>query len=240
VSKIVDLGTLEALSGGEINGIRMLPYGSNAVFEAILEVPSGDLRAIYKPRAGEAPLWDFPDGTLYQREYAAYLLSREAGWDLIPPTVIRDGPHGIGTMQLFIEHDEQATFFSLREERLAEFAAVAAFDSFTNNADRKGGDVLEDPDQRLWFIDHGLMFHTDYKLRTVIWEFQGEPIPDEIVERLRATATVIEPGAELEWRLRELLAVEEVETLRARLSALLKEPVYPWPGPHRSVPWPPV
>ena len=217
-----------------------MPYGSNAVFEAILEGPDGDFRAVYKPRAGEAPLWDFPGGTLYRREYAAYLLSHEGGWDLIPPTVIRDGPHGIGTMQVYIEHDPLVTFFSLRDERLEEFAAVAAFDVVTNNADRKGGDVLEDPTGRLWFIDHGLTFHGDYKLRTVIWEFQGDRLPDEIVERLRGTVRTLEPGTELERHLHEVLDVSEVEALRARLDALLEEAVYPWPGLRRSVPWPPV
>ena len=235
-----DADTLDALRRGEVKGIQMTPYGSNAVFAVTLEGPRGDVRAIYKPRAGEAPLWDFPGGTLYQREYAAYVLSQETGWCFIPPTVIRDGPHGIGAMQLHIEHDPRVTFFSLREQRLSEFAAVAAFDVLANNADRKGGHVLEDPERRLWFIDHGLTFHSDYKLRTVIWEFQGSPIPEELVERLTAMVPALERGAELEQRLCEVLSEDEVASLRERLDALLEEPVYPWPGLQRSVPWPPV
>jgi hypothetical protein len=231
---------LGALGHGEVKSIRMMPYGSNAVFEAILKGPGGDLRAIYKPQAGEAPLWDFPSGTLYRREYAAYLLSHETGWDFIPPTVIRDGPHGVGTMQLFIEHDPRVTFFSLRDYRLDDFAGVAAFDVLTNNADRKGGDVLEDGDGRLWFIDHGLTFHSDYKLRTVIWEFQGDPLPRPTTERLRKMAPALEPGENLERKLSEILNAGEVDSLRSRLEALLEEAVFPWPGLHRSVPWPPV
>ena len=238
--KDADADTLEALELGEVKGIQMAPYGSNAVFAVVLEGPRGDLRAIYKPRAGEAPLWDFPGGTLFQREYAAYVLSRETGWGFIPPTVIRDGPHGIGAMQLYIEHDPRVTFFSLRDERLNEFAAVAAFDVLTNNADRKGGHVLEDPEGRLWFIDHGLTFHSDYKLRTVIWEFQGSPIPEGLIDRFKATVPALERGADLERRLCEILSDEEVEALRDRLHALLEDPVYPWPGLDRSVPWPPV
>ncbi len=232
--------SLDVLERGEVKSIRMMPYGSNAVFEVILEGPGGDLRGIYKPQAGEAPLWDFPGGTLYRREYAAYLLSHETGWDFIPPTVIRDGPHGVGTMQMFIEHDPRVTFFSLRDYRLDDFADVAAFDVLANNADRKGGDVLEDRDGRLWFIDHGLTFHSDYKLRTVIWEFQGDPLPGPTTERLQMMAPALEPGEDLERKLSEILDAGEVDSLRSRLETLLEEPVFPWPGLHRSVPWPPV
>ncbi len=240
MSEHANAETLEALERGAVKGIRMTPHGSNAVFEAVLEGPHGDFRAIYKPRDGEAPLWDFPGGTLFQREYAAYVLSRDTGWGFIPPTVIRDGPHGIGAMQLFVEHDPRVTFFSLRDHRLSEFASVAAFDVLVNNADRKGGHVLEDPDRRLWFIDHGLTFHSDFKLRTVIWEFQGSPIAAGIVDRFRAMVPALERGADLERRLCEVLNDGEVASLRDRLHALLEDPVYPWPGLHRSVPWPPV
>ena len=132
--------------------------------------------AVYKPRRGEAPLYDFPDGTLYRREFAAYVVSEAIGWHLVPPTVIRDGPYGVGTAQLFIDAQPKRNYFTLREDRSDDLKPMAAFDVFANNADRKGAHCLLDPEDRIWGIDHGLTFNVDYKLRTVIWDFSGQPV----------------------------------------------------------------
>ena len=228
------------LREASFKGLRMMPLGSNAVFDALLEGPQGDIRAVYKPRLGEAPLWDFLNGSLYLREYAAFLVSHAAGWDFVPPTVVRDGPHGPGMVQLYVDHDPQITFFSLRDTRLADFASVAAYDAVTNNADRKGSHVLLGKDRRLWFIDHGLTFHTQYKLRTVIWEFQGEPMPPDVVDGLKAVALGMQSVGDLRAQLRELLDPGELAAFHDRLESVLEDPVFPWPGLQRSVPWPPV
>jgi uncharacterized repeat protein (TIGR03843 family) len=238
-----DQALVQTLTEGAVLQCRMHPYGSNAVFDVLLEGPAGHIRAIYKPRRGEAPLWDFPDGTLYKRERAAYLLSQASGWGIVPLTVVRpDGPHGVGAVQLHVEHDPRITYFDLRGQprHRSAFAHIAAFDVLANNADRKGGHCLLDPSGRLWGIDHGLTFHEDYKLRTVIWDFQGQPIQPEDVNALRALLPCLQPGADLAAQLEELLSGREIATLRERLEVLLEDPVYPSPGPYRSVPWPPV
>ena len=227
------------LREGEITACQPLPRGSNYVYLTTLKWNGTDLRAIYKPRRGETPLYDFPDGTLYQRERAAYLVSQALEWCLIPPTIIREGPHGIGMLQWFVaaQTPDYDRFF---DKHLDDFKRVAVFDWLVNNADRKGGHCLEGLDGRLWFIDHGLTFNVAPKLRTIIWDFSGQPVPSELLADLETLLPELEDNGALTEALDELLAPEEIEALRGRLAYILKRPVYPDSfGSYRRTPWPP-
>ena len=231
----------QRLTVAEFLDCKLIPWGSNYTFLAKLDGgEAGEGLVIYKPRQGEAPLYDFPDGTLYRREYGAYLVSQALGWRFIPPTVIREGPHGIGAVQLFIPSIRGATYFTFREERVAELQQVAVFDFLTNNADRKGGHCLLGVDGRVWGIDHGLTFNTVPKLRTVIWEFRGTPIPPGLLRDLQTFATELEKEGQIAAALRELIEAEEMAALYRRLQHLLITGMFPEPGPWRSVPWPAV
>jgi hypothetical protein len=193
---------------------------------------------VYKPRAGEAPLWDFPEGTLCHREVAAYRVSQALGWPRVPPTVLREGPEGPGSLQLFLEFDPEEHYFTLAERMPDAFRRVALFDVVVNNADRKGGHCLLASDGELFVVDHGVCFHQHLKLRTVIWEFAGDPIDDELgrdLERLR-----MDLGDDLRTQLDPLLSARELEAMRERLDALLRSGTFPRPGPGRPYPWPPV
>src|SRR5581483_8462142 len=165
------------LREGTFVGIELIPWASNYTFAASLMLPNGDCyMGIYQPRRVEIPLYDFPTGTLYRREVAAYRAARALGWDLVPLTVMRNGPHGIGSVQLFIEAD--ARYDVLRDDGAHEAAIqrLTLFDFLTNNADRKAGHVLRGHDDRVWGIDHGLTFNEEPKLRTILWQYQGLPI----------------------------------------------------------------
>jgi hypothetical protein len=228
---------LELLRSGHIEVLGLIPLSSNYTFLA--RVTGGDQQAlaVYKPIRGEQPLWDFPDGTLAAREVAAFAVSEAGGWDLVPPTVLRDdAPLGAGSLQLFIEHDPGRHFFVLVEERPDDFAPFAAFDAVINNADRKGGHVLEGKDGRLWAVDHGLSFHVDPKLRTVIWEFAEQPFARQIVRALERTEQALN-GA-LNERLGELLSREEAHACLVRVRSLLSERRFPRPETDRPLPWP--
>jgi uncharacterized repeat protein (TIGR03843 family) len=193
------------------------------------------LSAIYKPEAGERPLWDF-DAGLYRREVAAYLLSEWLGWGLVPPTVVReDAPAGVGSLQLFIEADPADHYFTLYEsapETLAALRAMAVFDLLANNADRKSGHVLRGADGRIQGIDHGLCFAADDKLRTVIWDFAGEPIGQELLDDLAPL------GEEVPPTLADLLDAEERDALRARARRVLEVGRFPFDRSGRRMPWP--
>lgn len=231
----------DLLSRAEVAEVKLLPSGSNYVFAAVLrDDEAGDGIAVYKPRRGEAPLHDFPDGTLYRRERAAYLVSEALGWRIVPPTVVRDGPHGIGIVQLYIEHRPRANFFTLRDTRMAELRRMAIFDVLTNNADRKGGHCLEAVDGHIWGIDHGLTFHHQRKLRTVIWDYAGEPVEPALIRVVRRFRDQLRCEADGLAELGELLHPRELKALTARIEELLNERCYPEPPPWRSVPWPPV
>ncbi len=228
------------LCEGEAEAAYLLPSGSNYVFVLVLRFPDvSPGLAVYKPRQGEAPLWDFPAGTLYRREYAAYLVARAGGWDFVPPTVVRDGPQGVGAVQLFIDHDPRQNIFTFGAEREAEIRDLAAFDLVANNADRKAGHCLLDAAGRMWAIDHGLTFHTDHKLRTVLWDFAGQPVADASLVRMRRVLEALK-GDDLRSELGALLHPAEVAALRARCERLLEQPTYPQPGGYRPYPWPPV
>jgi uncharacterized repeat protein (TIGR03843 family) len=230
---------LRLLAGGEVALIGRLPNSSNYTFLAELRHPDCAVLGVYKPRRGERPLWDFPDGTLYRREVAAFELSRALGWPSVPPTIVRDGPHGTGSMQLFIDCDPDEHFFTLRDKRLADFATVALFDVIANNADRKGGHCLLAPDGSIWVVDHGVCFAVAPKLRTVIWEFSGERIPAQLLEDVRRVAAELRTG-DLRRTLSPLLSRGEIDATAARADALLAEKRFPEPGDDRPFPWPPV
>ncbi len=228
-------------SGVELLGL--LPNSSNYTFLARLEL-SGDggaALAVYKPAQGESPLWDFPAGSLHRREVAAYRLARFLGWPLIPPTVIRErAPMGVGSLQLFIEAASRNAFFDIRDDTPEELLPVALFDVLTNNADRKAGHHLRDGSGRLWVIDHGLTFHADQKLRTVIWDFAGEPLPAAYRSDLERASAALESG-ELRGRLRGLVGARELQLLRRRVDGVLDGAWrFPEPSSAWSVPWPPV
>lgn len=233
---------LQLLSNGEIDVEGLMPDSSNYTF--LVHVDDDDLRglAIYKPRRGERPLWDFPRGTLCQRETAAFVLSSALGWDIVPPTILRDAPeYGIGSIQLFINADPEAHYFNIRRTDDDAFKRIAAFDVIANNADRKGGHILRDQDGRLWGIDHGITFHAEPKLRTVIWEYAGQPIPQPLLDDIREVCNHLETaGDPLPTALGDLLSHVEIEALRRRIERVLRRPRYPEATGGRSMPWPPI
>ena len=214
-------------------------WGSNFTF--LVELEDCGLQAVYKPSQGEQPLWDFPAETLAGREVAAYLLSEALGWGLVPPTVLRqDGPAGPGSLQLRIEHDPEQHYFTLDAATRQRLRPTALFDLLVNNADRKGGHILLDADGRIWLIDHGICFHAEPKLRTVVWDFVGEDFPEDLVADLRALAPRLAEG-ELREDLLGHLSEEELQAMEARLARLLEEGRFPAPPEdERARPWPPV
>ena len=229
---------LEVLQRGDVEVVGLLPYSSNYTFLARVRLGQTELLAVYKPRRGETPLRDFPPGTLAARERAAFLVSEAAGWGIVPVTVLRaDAPMGEGSLQLFVEHDPEVHYFTLMHDRLDEFATFAAFDAVVNNADRKSGHVLEDSAGRLWAVDHGLTFHTDDKLRTVIWAFAEEPLTKEIRSTLEGLGAGLSDG-DLSGQLGALLGPEEVVATLNRVETLLVEDRFPAPGTDRPLPWP--
>jgi uncharacterized repeat protein (TIGR03843 family) len=237
---IADVLTL--LANGDMDVQGMLPWSSNYTLLATVRCNGLQGLAVYKPRRGERPLWDFPRGTLCQREVAAYLLSESLGWSLVPPTVLRDGPYGVGSVQLFIDADQEAHLFTMQKEGGYETAIerLAAFDVVCNNADRKSGHCLKGNDGRLWAIDHGICFHTEPKLRTVLWDFAGKPLQPDTLASLRALRDRLKGKDSLVGIFESLLASDEMRAFRRRLDRLVESGKHPDPGPGRNVPWPPV
>lgn len=240
---VFETETLDAILGllctGEIEMIGQVSWSSNYTFLTQLRGPQGEIPAIYKPARGERPLWDFPEGSLAARETAAYHTSHALGWNFVPPTVLReDGPAGPGSLQLYIDVDHERHYFSMDDDEKARLKPVALFDILINNADRKGGHVLLDEADHIWLIDHGVCFHTEYKLRTVIWDFIGEPIPENLLVDLDRLINFFSDGSELTAPLKSLLSDAEIESLLQRGRRLLSRPIYPEPGPGRPYPWP--
>ncbi|MEU4202323.1 SCO1664 family protein [Streptomyces sp. NPDC026294] len=260
--------TADALTHGELTVRGQVREASNAVLYCTITHEDVSGTCVYKPVAGERPLWDFPDGTLAQREVAAYELSRATGWDLVPTTVLRDGPYGQGMVQEWIEAaPEGAELLALVEgeepgpgwkpvgfaevgggrtallvhaddERLRRLAVL---DAVINNGDRKGGHLLPADGGRLYAIDHGVTFNAEDKLRTLLWGWAGEPLTEEAREVLERLATALEEGAPLAARLAGLITAAELAALRARVADLLRTGVHPRPGGDwPPIPWPPV
>jgi hypothetical protein len=225
------------LEEGEIKEYGLISPGSNYVFLATLVKDSDRFKAIYKPRQGEMPLWDFPRDTLYKREYASFILSEALGWRLIPPTVIRDGPYGIGSMQWFVESKNGGGHYQqLKDPEVLK--QVALFDILLNNADRKAGHLLESRDGRLWLVDHGLTFNQAPKLRTVLWDFAGENIPERLLRDVRLLLDRLKPGAQLRGELGPLLQESELGALMGRVHEVLEKPIFPHPTSRWSIPFP--
>jgi uncharacterized repeat protein (TIGR03843 family) len=211
-----------------------MPHSSNATFLVNVTCNDKEVRGIYKPLKGERPLWDFEPG-LHRNEVAAYRLSEAMGLGIVPPTVLRDGPFGEGSVQLFVDVDVQQHYFTIfeqREDLHDRLRAMCAFDIVANNTDRKGGHCLIDADDHVWAIDHGVCFSPDFKLRTVIWEFGGEELPDN----LRA---VIEPLIEtVPLDVSALLNSEQVVALQERAQWICEGGAFPIDRSGTRYPWP--
>ncbi|MDX3754637.1 SCO1664 family protein [Streptomyces mirabilis] len=262
--------TAELLALGELKVRGRIREASNAVLYCSVSYEGRDAFCVYKPIAGERPLWDFPDGTLAQREVAAYEVSEATGWGLVPTTVLRDGPYGEGMCQLWIEALPEADGDGLlalveAEEPAAGWKAIgfaevgegetallvhaddvrlrrlAVLDAVINNADRKGGHLLPAGEGRLYGIDHGVTFNAENKLRTLLWGWAGEPLTPEAVEVLTSLRDGLAPGAPLATRLAELITTTEIDATRARVEAMLASGKHPEPsGEWPAIPWPPV
>ncbi len=229
-----DETALRVLRNGEMTIVGRMPWSSNGTFLVDLEHNGVEAQGIYKPLRGERPLWDFPSG-LYQREAAAYDLSDALGWDLVPPTIVRDGPLGSGSVQLFVPCDFDEHYFHILEDPRHHHALqrLCAFDVVANSTDRKGGHCLLDRQGSIWAIDNGLTFHHEFKLRTVIWEWAGDDIPGDILADLwalidegvpEAVATVLQP--------------QECAAMVFRIRGLVETGVFPTDPSGRRYPWP--
>ncbi|MCH5674157.1 SCO1664 family protein [Streptomyces gilvus] len=257
----------DLLTHGELTVRGRIRDASNAALYCTVAQEGREATCVYKPVAGERPLWDFPDGTLAQREVAAYEVSEATGWGLIPPTVLREGPYGEGMVQLWIEATGEADLLALVDAEEPEpgwkaigFAEVgdgktallvhadderlrrlAVLDAVINNADRKGGHLLPTEDGRLYGIDHGVTFNTENKLRTLLWGWAGEPLTPEAVDALKALQEALTAEGALAGRLSALITAAELDATRARVAVLLETGTHPEPsGEWPAIPWPPV
>jgi uncharacterized repeat protein (TIGR03843 family) len=233
---------LTHLSQGVIEVSGQFMWGSNYTFLCSITHQNQTAKAVYKPIRGERPLWDFPSETLAGREVAAYIVSEVGGWQMVPPTIYRqDAPAGPGSLQLFIEHDPEYHYFNFNPVDKARTRPVALFDAVANNTDRKGGHILVGPDGHLWLIDHGVCFHAQPKLRTVIWDFAGLPLTNEERAQLENVKTTLSPDSKLREDLNEYLSNREIQAIIDRIDNLLEAGVFPHPVDGRySMPWPPV
>ncbi|MER7919004.1 MULTISPECIES: SCO1664 family protein [unclassified Streptomyces] len=260
-----DPGAAELLARGELTVRGRIRDASNAALFCTVAQDGREAGCVYKPVAGERPLWDFPDGTLAAREVAAYEVSEATGWGLVPPTVLRDGPYGEGMCQLWIEVSPEPELLALVDGEepepgwkaigLAEVGEgrtallvhadderlrrLAVLDAVINNADRKGGHLLPTADGRLYGIDHGVTFNAEDKLRTLLWGWAGEPLTAEAVGVLKRLGDALD--GDLGARLAPLITAAELDATRARVAALLASGVHPEPGGDwPAIPWPPV
>jgi uncharacterized repeat protein (TIGR03843 family) len=227
--------TADVLRRGEVEIVGRMPWSSNATFlvEACLDGETA--RGIYKPHAGERPLWDFPDG-LYRREVAAYELSAALGWEVVPLTIVRDDlPHGVGSLQRFVDADFEQHYFTLLDDEAThdQLRRMAVFDIVSNNTDRKGGHCLLDADGHIWGIDNGLSFHAEFKLRTVIWDFAGDPVDPALLADLEA---LLDTG--LPETVGSLIGTFERDAVLTRARAVVREGSLPHDPTGRRYPWP--
>ena len=231
---------VEILEKGILEIQGQFLFGSNYSFLVSLCHNGNQLKAIYKPRKGEMPLWDFPPESLADRDVAAYIVSEALGWNLVPPTVIRrKAAFGKGSLQVFIEHNPEENYFTFSEDLHERLQPTALFDLVVNNADRKGSHILLDENGGIRLIDHGLCFHTDPKLRTVIWDFAGEPIPGELLADLDTFNRELEETLPIFNDLKKHLKVSEIRAISSRIDSILAHPVFPEPNPkRRPYPWP--
>lgn len=248
MNTLAEPAVLDLLRQAELEPVGRISSASNVTLLCRLgdDRPGGQLLAVYKPERGEAPLRDFPPGTLHRREIAAFVVDRALGWGMVPPTVLRDdGPYGRGSVQLFIDHDPDRHYFTLVEEGveavLSQLRRMVVFDVVINNADRKGSHVLLPRDGLIRLVDHGICFHAEPKLRTVAWDFAGEPVPLEARQDIARLADRLDDGADpVIRRIGELLEGDEVEALRRRARATADLDRLPHPTGPRPLPWPPL
>jgi uncharacterized repeat protein (TIGR03843 family) len=233
---------LRALNEGQLDLQGQFVRGSNYTFLAQVNCEGMQFPAVYKPVRGEQPLWDFPVNSLAKREVAAYAVSQALGWELVPPTVLRrKGPLGRGSLQYFVPHDPNQHYFNLSETERQRLRPAVVFDLLINNADRKGSHILLDAEEHIWLIDHGVCFHAQDKLRTVVWDFLGESIPEALLGSLESLLPELELQGSLYQALRPLLRVSEIRALAGRARQLLEAKHFPRPDPHRRpYPYPPV
>jgi uncharacterized repeat protein (TIGR03843 family) len=263
---LAEADALQLLGCGRIEIEGRLVDASNTTLRAEISLNGVTRRCVYKPVRGERPLWDFPDGTLAGREVSAYLVSRATGWDLVPPTILRDGPLGPGALQLWIDEpeaaegligfvpayqvptgwfpvaaarDDDGDAYALAHADDPRLARLAIFDAVINNADRKGGHVLYPATGSVHGVDHGVSFHVENKLRTVLWGWTGKPLPAEAAEVLGALHAQL--SGPLGEALREHLTISEVQHVGLRVKRLLRVNRFPkpptdWP----AIPWPPI
>jgi len=229
---------LDLLRTGEMTIEGRLVDASNTTLYCSLTGDGVTTACVYKPVRGERPLWDFPDGTLAEREVAAYVVSAALGWNVVPPTVLRDGPLGVGMVQLWMEGDDTVDLARLIREDLPPLRRMVLFDAIVNNADRKGGHLIPMAGGHVYGVDHGVSFHQQDKLRTVLWSWAGDLLPDEAVDTLSEFRARLE--GDLDRALSALLTRREVAAVRRRVDRLLAERRYPEPsGDWPAIPWPP-
>jgi uncharacterized repeat protein (TIGR03843 family) len=237
---------LSILSRGEIMVKGEFLWGSNYTFLAQLDRGGHVLQAVYKPIRGERPLWDFPSSSLARREVAAFLVSEALGWNFVPATVYRkNGPLGSGSLQLYIDHDPEYHYFNFSNEDRQRLRPVVLFDLLINNADRKGSHILRGADNHLWLIDHGVCFHVEDKLRTVIWDFVGEPVPESLCSDLWSFHENLIPSngkpSALAENLLRYINHHEIKALSKRAMWLTEIGIFPPPDPgRRAFPWPQI
>ncbi len=234
---------LDTLQNGTIETeLSLMAWSSNYTFRVVVRCEEVVLNAIYKPYRGERPLWDFPEGMLCKRERASFLTSEELDWHIVPPTVLRDGPHGFGSVQFFIDHNPEVHYFAFDESKIPQVKRIAIFDYLVNNADRKGGHCLVDSQGHVWGIDHGITFHAAPKLRTVIWDFAGQSVNEPLLANInRLCESVSDRDTEYSKALRDLLSEREIAAFQNRIQHILKNKKYPRPGPGGpNYPWPPI
>ena len=225
-----------AIQCGDYELKGQFTFGSNYTFLVTIHHEGKDYPAVYKPLQGEQPLWDFPENTLAGREVAAYLVSESLGFHIVPFTALReDGPYGAGSLQQYIDYDPEYHYFSFSQEDKQCLKPVVLFDLLCNNADRKGSHVFfENGTHKLYAIDHGICFHEDDKLRTVLWDFGGQKIPQDLLSRLslsRSLLTSLEP----------YLSPREISAFHSRTDSIVKRGVFPrQPRDRRAMPWPPL
>ncbi len=225
------------LSTGDLEVVGRLVDASNATLFGKIKIGEAEQPIVYKPIAGERPLWDFPSGNLASREVAAYIVSRELGFDLVPTTVMRNGPFGEGAVQQWIEVDESLDLIAISQTTGEDLRGMALFDVIVNNTDRKFGHILVDNEGQIFGCDHGVTFHVQPKLRTVLWQFAGDALSRDEVLMLEGALIGFET---LKNHLSHLISEEELVALRGRLSLLLEEGVFPYPSEEwPAVPWPP-
>lgn len=234
---MVTADNFNVLTSGDLKVTGRLVDASNATLYATASLNGQELICIYKPIAGERPLWDFSDGNLAHREYAAYLVSHNLGFDLVPLTILRDGPYGPGMVQQWIDIDENidlSSFFSSDHPRLR---SMAIFDAIINNTDRKIGHLLPIDSETVFGCDHGVTFHVDDKLRTVLWQWADDPFTDSEIELIRKAHMAIQ--SDLGKALEPFLTADEIAALNSRIESLLRFGKFPLPNPNwPAVPWP--